>query len=134
MLACRDPARIPGVIRRTREDEDAMRAQHLWPVGLLAALSLAGCQGAGSPRRVAVAEPGLALPGDSGPVIAEAPPPVRPVTVVERHPLLSKPRDYYENSGNNKIVKTAAATFIGVPAGIVGEMRQIVVGKAPGTP
>ena len=111
-----------------------MRMQHLWPVGVLAVLTLAGCQGAGSSRQVAVAEPGLTLPGDSGAAVAEAPPAVRPVTVVDRHPLLSRPRDYYESSGNNKIVKTAAATFIGVPAGIVGEMKQIVGGRAPATP
>jgi hypothetical protein len=47
---------------------------------------------------------------------------------VDRHPLLYKPRDYYETSGDNKIVKTAAATVIGIPAGVVGELRQIVTG------
>lgn len=47
---------------------------------------------------------------------------------VDRHPLFSKPRQYWDNSGDNKIVKAAAATFIGVPAGFVGEMKQIVVG------
>ena len=108
-----------------------MRGQRLWPLGLIVALGLSGCQGAGSPRRVAVAEPGLAVPGDSGTAIAEAPP---AVTIVDRHPLLSKPRDYYESSGNNKIVKTAAAAVIGVPAGVVGELRQIVVGRAPDSP
>lgn len=110
-----------------------MRAQRLWPLGLMAAVILSGCQGFGAPRRVAVAEPGLALPGDSGTTIVEAPPVARSETVVDRHPLLSRPRDYYESSGNNKIVKTAAAAVIGVPAGIVGELKQIVVGKSPGT-
>jgi hypothetical protein len=110
-----------------------MRGHRLWPLGVGVVLVLSGCQGAGSPRRVAVAEPGLALSGDSGTAVAEAPPP-RPVTVVDRHPLLSKPRDYYESTGRNKIVKTAAATFIGVPAGIVGELKQIAVGRDPGAP
>jgi hypothetical protein len=110
-----------------------MRGQRLWPLGVSAVLALSGCHGAGSARRVAVAEPGLALSGDSDATIAEVPP-ARPVTVVDRHPLLSRPRDYYQSSGNNKIVKTAAATVIGVPAGIVGELRQIVVGRAPSSP
>jgi hypothetical protein len=112
-----------------------MRAQRLWafPMGLMAALVLSGCQGARTPRQVAVAEPGLSLPGDSGTQVVEALPP-RTVTVVDRHPLLSKPRDYYENTGNNKVVKTAAAAVIGVPAGVVGELRQIVVGRDSGTP
>src|SRR5262245_2884320 len=102
---CLEALRFPSGTRWPRKDEIAMRAQRLWPVAVLAALALAGCQGAGPPRRVAVAEPGLALPGDSGAAIAEAPPAARPVTVVDRHPLLSRPRDYYESSGNNKIVK-----------------------------
>ena len=40
------------------------------------------------------------------------------------------PRDYYESSGNNKVVKSAAAAVIGVPAGLYGEIRQIVVGNS----
>ncbi len=57
--------------------------------------------------------------------------PERTVTYVDRHPLFSKPRQYWESSGDNKIVKTAAATFVGVPAGIYGELKQIVVGTTP---
>jgi hypothetical protein len=53
---------------------------------------------------------------------------VKTVTFVDRHPLFSKPRQYWETSGDKKIVKAAAATFIGVPAGFVGEVRQIIVG------
>lgn len=49
-------------------------------------------------------------------------------TFVDRHPLLRKPRQYYDSTDSNKVVKTAAAAFIGVPSGIVGELRQIVVG------
>jgi hypothetical protein len=70
--------------------------------------------------------------GDS-PSVASAPEvaPGRTVGYVDRHPLLAKPREYWESSGDNKIVKAAAATFIGVPAGIFGEMKQIVVGTPP---
>ena len=57
--------------------------------------------------------------------------PVRTTGVVDRHPLLSKPRDYWESSGDNKVVKAAAATFVGVPAGIYGEVKQIFVGVPP---
>jgi hypothetical protein len=59
--------------------------------------------------------------------------PVRTVSFVDRHPLFSKPREYWDSSGDKKIVKAAAATFIGVPAGFVGEVRQIFVG-APAEP
>jgi hypothetical protein len=50
------------------------------------------------------------------------------VSWVDRHPLFSRPREYYETTPSNKVVKAAAATVIGVPAGIFGELRQIVVG------
>jgi hypothetical protein len=77
-------------------------------------------------------EPALApstagIGSGGGTTIAETPPP-RTVTFVDRHPIFAKPRDFYESSGDNKIVKTAAATVIGIPAGIVGELKQIVVG------
>ncbi len=52
---------------------------------------------------------------------------------VDRHPLFSKPRQYWETSGDNKIVKAAAATFIGVPVGFAGEVKQIFVGAPPET-
>lgn len=56
----------------------------------------------------------------------------RGVTFVDRHPMLRKPVEYYESSGPSSVRKVAAATFIGVPAGLLGEMRQIVVGCPPG--
>ena len=59
--------------------------------------------------------------------------PARTVTWVDRHPLFSKPRDYWDTSGDNKIVKAAAATFVGVPVGMYGEVKQIIVG-APQEP
>ena len=101
---------------------------------VLAALPLmfaAGCA-SGARRRGYVAEPPLEFSeADGGVPIAIEPSATRDVTMVDRHPLLSKPRDFYESSGNNKLVKAAAATFIGIPAGILGEARQIVVGKPP---
>ena len=65
---------------------------------------------------------------DGGAAVAVTP--SNTVTWVDRHPLFSKPRDYYETSGDNKVVKAAAATVIGIPAGIFGELRQIVVGAS----
>lgn len=50
------------------------------------------------------------------------------VSVLDRHPLLRKPQQYYDNTNSNKAVKTAAAAFIGVPAGIAGEVKQIFTG------
>jgi len=104
-----------------------MRGQRWLIIASLAlALFAAGCQGTSSRQSLASAEPGL-VTGDSGTTIVEAPPP-RTVTFVDRHPLFSKPREYYENSGNNKVVKTAAAAVVGVPVGIYGELKQIVLG------
>jgi hypothetical protein len=98
---------------------------------VVAILAGAGCQsGMRSPRALASNEPTLNPKGSSDSMIVESPPP-KQVTIVDRHPLLYKPREYYDSSGNNTLVKAAAATFIGVPAGIFGEMRQVVVGRPP---
>jgi hypothetical protein len=102
-----------------------------WAAVALAAwlgATAAGCHGPPA-RKTAAAEPGLNDPGTT--VVEATPPAGSSLSWVDRHPLFSKPRDYYESSGNNTIVKTAAATVIGIPAGIIGEIRQIVVG-APG--
>jgi hypothetical protein len=103
-----------------------------WMVALLIASLLmvaCGCHGAGTRYR-SVPEPSLAgaLELDD-PAIAAAPP--RMVSFVDRHPMLSKPREYWETSGDNTIVKAVAATFIGVPVGLFGELRQIVEGVPP---
>jgi hypothetical protein len=82
---------------------------------------------------VASAEPALNPPAGPGSLVVEAPPP-KSITWVDRHPLFSRPREYYEKSGKNKVAKVAAATVIGVPAGIVGEIRQVVVGRPPDAP
>lgn len=105
-----------------------MRANRLPALALIGVLALSGCRGTGGTKRVAKGEPPLIVEGGSAAEVVEAPP-SRPVTVADRHPLLSKPREYYDNSGNNKVVKVAAGTLIGVPAGIFGELRQIVRGQ-----
>ncbi len=46
-----------------------------------------------------------------------------------RHPLFYKPHDYYTKTNSNALVKAGAATFVGVPAGVVGEVKQLVTGK-----
>jgi hypothetical protein len=103
-----------------------------WPtLAILATAIATGCQSGtvGSKRSVAAREPGLSSAVEPGKVVLDPPATAtRTVTFVDRHPLFWKPRDYYENSGSNPVVKTAAATVIGIPAGIFGELRQIVVG------
>jgi hypothetical protein len=92
-----------------------------------------GCQSAGPRKPVVTTEPGLAgtVDSDGTTVAADGTrqvAPARTVTWVDRHPLFSKPRDYWDTSGDNKIVKAAAATFVGVPVGMYGEVKQIIVG------
>ncbi len=89
-----------------------------------------GCQ-SGAPRRVASTEPGLNTDGTT--VAETTPPAANQVSWIDRHPLFYKPREYFDSSGNNTIVKTASATFIGIPAGIVGEVRQVLTGSPNGT-
>jgi hypothetical protein len=93
-----------------------------------------GCQNAGQ-RRAAAREPALSGPLELGPptAVTEAPAaPPKALTWVDRHPLFFKPRDMYEKTDSNPVVKTAAATVIGIPSGLMGELRQIVVGTSPG--
>lgn len=94
------------------------------------ALAVAGCRGTHGPHSLAASEPPLIDPYGGGTAIAEVPPPAQ-VSFIDRHPLLSRPRYYYQSSGDNPIVKATAATVIGIPAGILGEMKQIVVGRPP---
>jgi hypothetical protein len=89
-----------------------------------------GCRGVETPRSLASSEPTLDSAPDANSVVVEAPP-AKQVTFADRHPLFSRPREYYETTGRTKVAKVAAATFIGIPAGIVGEVRQIVVGRPP---
>jgi hypothetical protein len=105
---------------------------HRW-LGALAlsalVLTVSGCQGTGSRRAPEPALSGALDQNQSGPIVDSAP--SKTVTYVDRHPVLSKPREYWDNSGDNKVVKAAAATFIGVPVGLYGEVKQIVVGTPP---
>ncbi len=106
---------------------------HLWIKavgGLALVVAMAGCQGTGS-RRTAP-EPSLSGTLDSNGTIADATPP-KTITYVDRHPLLSTPRQYWDTSGDNKIVKAAAATFVGVPVGFYKEMKQVMIGVPPET-
>ncbi|MFM1801265.1 MAG: hypothetical protein RJA81_617 [Planctomycetota bacterium] len=43
---------------------------------------------------------------------------------VDRHPILYKPGEYYTTSDGNVVVRGARATFVGIPAGFVGEFKQ----------
>ncbi len=101
-----------------------MRGSRWLLIGVLATIGsmAAGCSSSGPRRSVVTAEPPLAGTTDAD---AAAP---KTVGWVDRHPLLSKPRDYWEKSGDNKIVKAAAATFVGVPSGMYNEVKQILVG------
>jgi hypothetical protein len=107
-----------------------MRGSHWRACWVLAAMAATGCQSGPSKKSLASAEPALSPPVEGGTAVVQTPP-AQGLTFVERHPLLYKPRDYYESSGNNAIVKSAAAVVVGVPAGIVGELRQIVIGTPP---
>ena len=97
-------------------------------VGLVI-VAVSGCAAGGPGRKLVASEPGAALPGEEDAVVVGPPAKARGVTFVDRHPLLSKPRHYYQTSGDNKFVKSMAAGVIGVPAGVVGELKQIVVGR-----
>jgi hypothetical protein len=99
---------------------------------LLLAATAVGCQNGPSRRSLASSEPTFSPPAGGTAVVST--PAARPVTFVDRHPLFSKPREYYESSGDNRVVKSAAAVVVGVPAGVYGELKQIVVGSpAPAT-
>jgi hypothetical protein len=104
-------------------------------VGLLVVpLVASGCQSPSRRAALAASEPSLVAQGENGTnTNVVQVPPARVVTFADRHPLLYKPREYYDSAGENKAAKIAAATVVGIPAGIVGELRQIVVG-APANP
>lgn len=96
----------------------------------LSVAMISGCQTAGARRPSTVVSPSTSV-NETGDVAGEktiAATPVRPTKFTDRHPLFTKPREYWETSGDNKVVKAAAATFIGVPAGFVGEFKQIITG------
>jgi hypothetical protein len=131
------PTNVDDGSPRAERMGQAMKTRRLGVCAVLAAVLITGCQGSVPKRRpggLAANEPALeGGPGaGSGTAVVEAPPARgRAYTFVDRHPLFFKPREYYESSGDNVIVKGAAATLVGVPVGLVGEMRQIVVGRPP---
>jgi hypothetical protein len=108
-----------------------MRGSYWRALVIVAAVAASGCQSGPSKQTLASAEPALSPPVDGGTVVATPPPPPKSLTFVERHPLLYKPRDYYESAGSNTVVKTVSAVVVGVPVGIVTELKQIVVGAPP---
>ncbi len=113
-------------MRATRRTSRVVLSSAL-AVGLV---GFTGCQTAGARRVASAPEPGLSGAIEPGTTVVEAPvQPARTITFVDRHPLFSKPRDIYESTGNNnKVVKAAAATVIGIPVGLYDELKQIVVG------
>jgi hypothetical protein len=114
-----------------------MRGQRWFAIAVLVTLYgiSSGCQSPGPRKTVVTPEPAVSSAVDgNGTVAADGTnqvPPAKTVGWVERHPLFSKPRDYWETSGDNKVVKAAAATFVGVPVGFYGEVKQIIVGAPP---
>lgn len=103
---------------------------------LTVCVTLTGCQGMRN-RRVAMApEPALTDPSIPGePVVVAPPSEVSSMAFVDRHPMFSKPRDMYNSDPDgNKLLRTTKAAFVGVPMGIVGEVRQIVVGAPQPVP
>ena len=78
----------------------------------------AGCQGSGSPG----GRPRPSLPSPE--TLIPTAPWRKPLSAQDDHvrrpsSAVLQARDYWETSGDNKIVKAAAATFVGVPVGIV---------------
>lgn len=109
------------------------RFSHRVALGLVL-VALAGC--AHSRPRKTVVQPDPPLIGDAsgvavdGPAVVQAPE-SRSVSMADRHPLLTRPRERYESTNGNKLTRTAAAAVIGVPSGIGAEIKQIIVGQAP---
>jgi hypothetical protein len=54
---------------------------------------------------------------------------VQEKSFVDRHPLLSAPRNYYRDSSDKVVVKVLAGTFVGVPVGVAQEVWQIGYGQ-----
>ncbi|MFO0958509.1 MAG: hypothetical protein U0800_13955 [Isosphaeraceae bacterium] len=84
--------------------------------------------GSEPPLIIGNAEPGGSVAAASPPsVVARAP------SWVDRHPMFSKPRQMYESTNGNAVVKSGSAVLVGVPVGVVGEIRQVFTGNQPST-
>lgn len=121
-----------GMVGELLGRESAMRERLLLVAGAVAlALCCGGCAFHKHHGSAALSDP-IVVEGADGavPVPIEGPV-VRKATFVDRHPLLSRPRDVYHNTGHGPIIKTTAATFVGVPVGVVHEVKQIVCGIPP---
>lgn len=95
-------------------------------------LCVAGCAQWNKSRTSPMSEPpleGVAVDDTSVPGHAGASPPR--VGFVDRHPLFSKPRAVYQNTNQPPVTKAAAATVVGIPLGVVGEVGQIIGGRPP---
>jgi hypothetical protein len=117
------------------------------PFVLLGLVALSGCRSsapyyssssyAPAPPEVQVgaADPGMADPSLADPNMAALPPDVGTMppptekSFVDRHPILSAPRNYYRDSGTNPVVRVLAGTFVGIPVGVVREVWQIGYGQ-----
>src|SRR3954454_8303972 len=103
---------------RLSKERPGPMCRHRWlAIVVLCTLAstFAGCRSSGSHRSASAPEPGLSGALDSGAPIVSEPAPAKSVTYVDRPPMFSKPRDYWESAGDNKLKKAAAATFVGVP-------------------
>jgi hypothetical protein len=98
--------------------------------GLLVAMTV-GCASSHKKKGMITTEPPLigegTVVGPGATEIVQAPETHVP-TIADRHPLLSRPREYYDTTNGNKLTRTAAATFIGVPSGIGAEVKQLFAG------
>ncbi len=95
-----------------------MRSKKLALAALLSLAALAGCHS--SPYRDSAYGPtGDPQFSDMG----------TEKSFVDRHPLLSSPRNYYRDSGDNPVVRVVAGTLVGVPVGVAQELWQIGYGQ-----
>lgn len=93
----------------------------------------------GEPALTTEAEPGATVidgtvtsPASPSASVSASSPSARTVSAVDRHPLLRMPKQYYDSTDKGKAAKVARAAVVGVPAGIVGEFKQIFSGTPSG--
>lgn len=69
-------------------------------------------------------EPGTSVAAGGSPSLV-----ARTPSWTDQHPMFTKPRDIYDSTNGNAVVKTGAAVLVGVPVGVVGEIRQVFTGN-----